>query len=844
VLSDSEVDFLIASSIHEQNEEQRRAAELEYQKKRNRQLRWSLVGVAGLLVLAVLAGSLAAVRGRQAQNSAAAAQAAATQADAARLAVASRSEDNIGLALLMARQSAALSNSPVRQADVLAAIVRADVVSSVTASAQPNFRLGDSSSPDGRRALSTDWKDFGNSGDDMVTLVDTSTGLSVGPAIHGDGAGFFDHGTKVAVMRDTHGAPGHDRVIVRVDANDARQLGPAEPVPGSVSGAGGNASHFFDSDMLHIAPNGKALLSFLDRRARLWRWDGRAWRGPAVMALPPFPSPSIPGQDELQDATFSDDARYATMTVTYQGGRWYTGLSMSIALDLRAMRPVSPWSTGGNHASIAPDGRHWAVPRGSGVGFEIRSTDPAVTTVVRVPATAASRAWSFGWSSDSRRLAVGHFDGSLTVYQVDPLVVLRQFPAEGTESDIIALADRGRTAVSIHGDGRITVHSVIGADAVLQVTATTEVGAVAAGPPGTVVAGGLEDGRIAVVDQHTGAIKRTLWLGPYRPPDRTSEPALHLLVTALAVTPDGTAIVAGNRSGHLRMWRVSDGAQLWAAQVGPVEELAVSPDGRFLATFEAVDDPTDPFSRAPDSWFPMRTTFRLWDLHTRRVLLTAAAPHPAGSAVKVRSLVFSPDSSMVAVPYMFGKVLVYQTRSHAKPVEITPDELGSTGPGADAVTFRPDSSTLLVQASDRSVIVPFDPHTGRRNGSSYPGPAGGGNGMIGFSPDGRWLFSRAGDGLSAFDVTSRRLLLDHLDVGSTYGAGYGEGSMAIVPDGHLYTATETGITRLDIDPTRWDAAACALAGRSLTRDEWSQLLPGRPYAPACTLQGASTTPQH
>jgi hypothetical protein len=116
--------------------------------------------------------------------------------------------------------------------------------------------------------------------------------------------------------------------------------------------------------------------------------------------------------------------------------------------------------------------------------------------------------------------------------------------------------------------------------------------------------------------------------------------------------------------------------------------------------------------------------------------------------------------------------------------------------------------------------------------------------MIGFGPDGRWLFSRAGDGLSAFDVTSRRLLLDHLDVGSTYGAGYGEGSMAIVPDGHLYTATETGITRLDIDPTRWDAAACALAGRSLTRDEWSQLLPGRPYAPACTLQGASTTPQH
>ena len=194
------------------------------------------------------------------------------------------------------------------------------------------------------------------------------------------------------------------------------------------------------------------------------------------------------------------------------------------------------------------------------------------------------------------------------------------------------------------------------------------------------------------------------------------------------------------------MWRASDGALLWAAQIGPIEQLAVSPDGRYLATFEAVADPTNPFSTSPDSWFPARTTFRLWDLHTRRVLLTAPAANAAGSTVKVRSLVFSPDSSMVAVPYMFDKVLVYQTRSHAKPVEITPDDLGSAGPGADSVTFTPDSSTLLVQASDGSVIVPFDPHTGRRKGASYPGLAGGGNGMIGFSPDGRWLFSRAGDG--------------------------------------------------------------------------------------------------
>jgi DNA-binding SARP family transcriptional activator len=292
VLSDSEVDFLTASSIHEQNEERRRAVELEHQKKRNRQLRWSLVGVAGLLILAVVAGSLAAVRGRQAQDSAAAARVAVTQADAARLAAASRSVDQVDLALLMARQSAALSDDLVRQADVLAAIVRADVVRSVTAAAQPDFNwVGDSSSPDGRRVLATDWTDFNNPADDTVTIVDTSTGRPVSPSIHGDGAGFFDHGMTVAVMRDTHGAPGYGRVIVPVSANEARQLGPAEPVPGSVSrvGGGSNASQFLYSDMLHISPNGQVLLSLLDRRARLWHWDGKSWRGPAVIALPRSP---------------------------------------------------------------------------------------------------------------------------------------------------------------------------------------------------------------------------------------------------------------------------------------------------------------------------------------------------------------------------------------------------------------------------------------------------------------------------------------------------------------------------------------------------------------------------
>jgi hypothetical protein len=37
----------------------------------------------------------------------------------------------------------------------------------------------------------------------------------------------------------------------------------------------------------------------------------------------------------------------------------------------------------------------------------------------------------------------------------------------------------------------------------------------------------------------------------------------------------------------------------------------------------------------------------------------------------------------------------------------------------------------------------------------------------------------------------------------------------------------------DIDPESWEHRACALANRTLTRKEWEEFLPGRPYKPAC-----------
>jgi WD40 repeat protein len=55
------------------------------------------------------------------------------------------------------------------------------------------------------------------------------------------------------------------------------------------------------------------------------------------------------------------------------------------------------------------------------------------------------------------------------------------------------------------------------------------------------------------------------------------------------------------------------------------------------------------------------------------------------------------------------------------------------------------------------------------------------------------------------------------------------------PDGALlFAVTNVAMAyRWDARPSDWARRACAVAGRSLTRAEWNELLPGRSYDPAC-----------
>jgi len=142
----------------------------------------------------------------------------------------------------------------------------------------------------------------------------------------------------------------------------------------------------------------------------------------------------------------------------------------------------------------------------------------------------------------------------------------------------------------------------------------------------------------------------------------------------------------------------------------------------------------------------------------------------------------------------------------------------------------------LVGATFTGAIKVYDVNTFRQIGT-LPGTRGYSNLQV--SADGRTLVSSGGDQtVSIYDLTTRTRIGLPIEIGADV-----LNKAVLRPDGRAIAigGGSHGIQIWDLDADHWATAACRLAGRNLTREEWNTYLSwAGPYHATCPGFDAGT----
>ncbi len=261
-------------------------------------------------------------------------------------------------------------------------------------------------------------------------------------------------------------------------------------------------------------------------------------------------------------------------------------------------------------------------------------------------------------------------------------------------------------------------------------------------------------------------------------------------VDSLAFSPDGRTLASGSADGTARLWDLATHKQLGSpltANPLPVSSVAFSPDGRTLAVGGAYG------------------TVQLWDPVTHRRLgsqLTASS---------FTSIAFSPNGRLLAA-VAGGTVQLLDLATHSQlvllgPVGPSPGSPNPTTPLSfvTSIAFSPDGRLLALASSDGLVQL-WNVATYRLFAVLVAGNPGSVT-SIAFSPDGRLLALASQDGtVRLWDLATGRQLGSPLagDAGSF-------DSVAFSPDGRLL-ASGSGDGTVEL----WDLATARQLGSTLT----------------------------
>jgi WD40 repeat protein/DNA-binding SARP family transcriptional activator len=781
-LTEVERQFLEASSHHAEAEQQSIAERARAQARLIRRLRISLGGAAVLLVLALVAGALAAVQSDRANENAAEAEQAAVSADARRVGARSQLTDDISLSLLLAVAGARLDDSPETRANLMTAL---ETRPTLVRSAPPGGGYLEimEVSRHGRWVASSD--DQGR-----MHLYDAATNRLLRSYDAGDRAGYIwpafspDSRQLAVILNGTEST----EPVRLLDPNTMQpttklDLPGGKPVWGVdvEFSAGGR----YLAATVHTANWPEQLPP--DASGYAVVWDLRSPSTPPVRV----PTGNLPTGVALSPngRILYTDFPLAAYEVATGRTIWRRGDVMSLpSVDVNAEGTLLALADTGKEALLVSASTGETVhtlrghrdfvrdmrlsPDGSLVGSVSNDGELIVwdtTTGRPLERWATASPWGVGFSPDGDLVYAGGGDTMLRTYDLSAEDTYLQRTTQVSNVDVFAHAD-------FSPDGQQVAYSWVDGDTGWVRFVDTVTGE--SSPPARVP---VSEGPWASGTWHSQGQKYIAYSYCFE--------GVNCGVGGAA------AVVLDPATGRvLEKRELFDGIRVSIAYVDGNRSLLVGDDGG-THLLDA------------ESLVPKRDGFEF----------IARFSTPVG------------DGTRAMVHELHGD----GTSEHWRVVDVSSGDVLSEGDlamRANASDASPDGSTVAV-AGETGEIMTIDVSTGdEQRRSAGPGAE---VLWLDYSADGELLVSGAADGaVSLWDATSLDLLGT---VGPPHQGDPVPAGAQFVGDTHdVAIASYDGrVYRWETDLDRAIDFACQMAGRNLTHEEWDEFLPAQPYQSVC-----------
>jgi WD40 repeat protein/DNA-binding SARP family transcriptional activator len=736
----------------------------------NRRLRVLLAVVLVLLVAAVAAGAVALAARASAKRQ-------ATAAIAQRLGSQALVEPQLDRSLLLAREGIELDDSPATRSNLLAALLRSPAALSVLHGSGTRV-LDDALDRTGRRlAVRSD--------DGRVAFFDTRTGRRLGPGYAGSGE-ISHFGAIVRPVRALSFSPDGRTLAVGDSDGWHATLALLDTATHAERATVTDAKTGVTADVV-FAPDGRTIVT-----------------GEAVDGVKQPPDHVLvlrraADGEELRRSAPIAGGRLIGYTADGRSLLETSGETTSYLLDARTLRRVRTLRAGGS-AALAPMEPTAAFGRPDG---SVELVD--VSTGARRPMDrrAPGNVVALAFSRDGRLLATGSDDGTVEVWDVATATLRDTFRGHAGEARGLLFGRDGSTLVSGSSDGSVIVWDVDGGRRLARPfafspRAASGAGVLAAGASAATAVAASSDGARFVTPRAPGRV--TVWRArDLRPVGELRGPTGP--INSLVLGHDGRLVAATGDGRTTVVWDVATGRivrRLGPAGKGGASGVALSPDDSRVATAGADG------------------TLRIYDLRTGELVGHADA---RGS---LQDVDFSSDGRRLAGAGLSGEIVVWSVVANRVERIITQGDLIAS------VRFSPDGARIATGDSAGNVEF-WDPATGRRVGRTLAAHNGWVTSVT-YDPSGAHVVTTSSDGrLRLWDVASGKLVGEPLPAAESGGWG------TVFPDGrHAIAVFPSGMgVAWTIDPAAWKAQACRIAHRNLTRAEWRDFLPERPYARAC-----------